>query len=228
MSARRNARRSAPASGGVVVIGLGRVGSQVAITLTQLGHEVLALDRDPKVVQSLSQQLTHVVQTDSTDETALRQLGVPDFERVMVALGTAVEASLLTVLALTEIGVTEIWARASSNAHAKILNSMGVAHVIFPEAAMGQRIGHLLVSRMLDFVEIGADFALAKARVPGDMVGRSVAELCLWERYGISLIGFQSPGQTFAHARPDTVLPPDSILIVEGTIDRVQAFAALT
>ncbi|MGW0435406.1 potassium channel family protein [Micromonospora sp. NPDC003197] len=223
-----SARKRATAAGGFVVIGLGRVGRQVAITLTQLGHEVLAIDNDPKVVQSLSHQLTHVVQTDSTDETALRQLGVPDFERVMVALGTAVEASMLTVLALTEIGSLEIWARASSHAHAKMLNAMGVAHVIFPEASMGERIGHLLVSRMIDFVEINDDFALAKTRVPGDMVGKSVAELDLWGRYRVSLIGIQGPEETFTHAGPETVLPPDSILIVEGTIDHVQAFATLS
>ena len=210
-----------------MVIGLGRVGSQVAITLTQLGHEVLAIDNDPKVVQSLSPQLTHVVQTDSTEETALRQLGVAEFERVMVALGTAVEASVLTVLALTEIGVSDIWARASSDAHAKILTSMGVAHVIFPEAAMGERIGHLLVSRMIDFVEISDDFALAKTRVPADMVDKSVAELHLWERYGVSVIGVQSPGGKFVHVRPETVLPRDGVLIMEGPIDRVQSFAAL-
>ncbi|GAB3157800.1 TrkA family potassium uptake protein [Micromonospora sonneratiae] len=211
-----------------MVIGLGRIGANVALTLTQLGHDVLAIDSDPKVVQTMSEQLTHVVQADSTDETALRQLGVADFDRVMVALGSAVQASVLTVLALTEIEVSEIWARASSNAHAKILTAMGAAHVIFPEAEMGERIGHLIVSRMLDFVEIGPDFALAKTRVPRAMTGQPLAQLRLGERYGVTVIGVQGPDGKFAHTRPDTVLAPDSILIVEGAIDQVQAFSAMS
>ncbi len=137
---RRHRRGQAPAGGAVAVIGLGRFGSQVAVSLIRIGHEVLAIDDDPEVVQKWSDQLTYVAQADSTDENALRQLGLADFAWVVVALGSALQASVLTVLALTELKVPKIWGRAASDQHAKILSAVGAHHVIFPEAAMGERV----------------------------------------------------------------------------------------
>ncbi|SCG54833.1 potassium channel family protein [Micromonospora inositola] len=212
--------------GGIVVIGLGRFGSHLADSLTSLDHEVLAVDRSQERVQHWSERLDRVVQADASEEDVLRQLGVADFGRVVVALGASVEASVLTVLALTELGVPQIWARANSEKHAKILRSMGAHHVIFPEAETGERVAHLIVSKMLDFIEFGDDFAIAKVRVPDGMVGRPVRELAA-DRYGVQVIGAKLPGERFRYAEPDTVLEKESVLIVEGSNVQVQRFAAL-
>jgi trk system potassium uptake protein TrkA len=220
--ARRRGRR---ATCGVAVIGLGRFGAQVAESLARLGQEVLAIDADNERVRKWSQQLTQVVQADTTDQRALRQLGVPDLERVIVAIGTPIESSVLTVLALTELGVPEIWARATSTAHAKILSSVGAHHVIFPEAEMGERVAHLIISKLLDFVEFGTDFAIAKTRAPGSLVGRRLGDVGMRERYGVMVVGVRRADNRFDYAGPDTVITPDSMLIVEGTIDQVQRFA---
>ena len=213
---------------GVVVIGLGRFGSRLAGSLARLDHEVLAIDRDPARVQRWSAELDRVVQADATEETALRQLGVADLGRVVVAIGASVEASVLTVLALAELGVPQIWARATSDKHAKILHSVGAHHVVFPEAETGERVAHLIVSRMLDFIEFGDDFAIAKVRVPAPLVGRALRELSPHHRYGVMVVGAKLPGQPFRYAGPETVLAPESVLIVEGSITQVQRFAALT
>ena len=213
---------------GVVVIGLGRFGYHLAGALTRLDHEVLAIDRDPAQVQRWSAELDRVVQADATEELALRQLGVADFSRVVVAIGASVEASVLTVLALTELGIPQIWARATSEKHAKILHSVGAHHVVFPEAETGERVAHLIVSRMLDFIEFGDDFAIAKVRVPAPLVGRALRELAPQDRYGVMVVGAKLPGEPFRYAGPDTVLAPESVLIVEGSIAQVQRFAALT
>lgn len=223
MSAERRAARG----GGVVVIGLGRFGEHLADALTRLGHEVLAIDRDPGLVQRWATRLDRVVQADATEETALRQLDMADFDRVVVSIG-AVEASVLTVLALTEIGGPEIWARANSAKHARILTSVGAHHVVFPEAETGERVAHLIISKMLDFIEFGDDFAIAKVRVPGPLVGRSLAALSPADRYGVMVVGAKLPGERFRYAVPDTVLVTGSILIVEGSIAQVQRFADLT
>ncbi|MEV0157613.1 TrkA family potassium uptake protein [Micromonospora sp. NPDC050686] len=211
----------------VAVIGLGRFGCHLAGSLTQLGHEVLAIDRSPDRVQRWSGQLDRVVQADATEEDSLRQLGIADFRRVVVAIGASVEASVLAVLALTEIGVPQIWARATSGKHAKILSSVGAQHVVFPEAETGERVAHLIVSRMLDFIEFDDDFAIAKLRVPGSLAGRRLREVAPVERYGVMVVGAKLPGERFSYASPDTVLAPDSVLIVEGSIGQVQRFAAL-
>ncbi|MGS2613323.1 potassium channel family protein [Micromonospora sp. LZ34] len=210
------------------MIGLGRFGGYLAESLTQLGHEVLAVDRNPDLVQRWSEQLDRVVQTDATEEDALRQLGVTEFQSAVVAIGASVEASVLAVLALVELGVPQIWARATSTKHAKILGSVGAHHVIFPEAETGERVAHLIVSNMLDFIEFGEDFAIAKVRAPESLVGHSLADVRPAERHGVRVVGVQLPGERFRYATDDTTVLPGSTLIVEGSIQQVQRFSALS
>ncbi|MET8359401.1 TrkA family potassium uptake protein [Micromonospora sp. NPDC005171] len=214
-------------SGGIVVIGLGRFGCHLAGSLTRMNREVLAIDRSPAKVQRWSAQLDRVIQADATEEGALRQLGIAGFGRAVVAIGASVEASVLTVLALVELGVPEIWARATSQKHAKILGSVGAHHVIFPEAETGDRVAHLIVSRLLDFIEFDDDFAIATVRVPESLAGRTLLDLRPEDRYGIRVIGAKPPGERFRYASDDIALPRGGVVIVEGGIDQVQRFAGL-
>ena len=212
----------------VVVIGLGRFGGQVARSLVRLGHEVLGIDDSAKLVEQWAADLTHVVQADATDNDTLRQLGVGEFSRAVVGIGTDLEASVLTVLALTELGVHEIWAKATSVKHGKILTSVGAHHVIYPEAAMGERVAHLIASQMLDFIEFDDGFAIAKVRAPQDAIGRTLADTGLRTRYGVTVVGVKLPGQDFTYALPDTVVPEGALLVVAGETGKVQSFAATT
>lgn len=224
----KGSAKAPTAEEGVAVLGLGRFGGQVAASLLRLGHEVLGIDEDPKLVQQWSDRLTHVAQADSTDNDALRQLGLPEFGRAVVGIGTDIEASVLTVLALTEVGVKEIWAKAISSKHGKILSAVGATHVIYPEAAMGDRVAHLITSRMLDFIEFDDGFAIAKTRAPRDMVGQTLAAVGLRTRWGVTVVGVKMPGRDFEYAQPETVIPAGSVLIVAGSTERVQEFAAIT
>ncbi|MEV2239130.1 TrkA family potassium uptake protein [Micromonospora sp. NPDC049891] len=218
-----------PDEGGIAVIGLGRFGSHLAESLSALGREVLAIDRDAQQVQKWSPMLDQVAQADATDEEALRQLGVTDLGRAVVAIGASVEASVLTVLALVELGVPQIWARATSGQHAKILSSVGAHRVIFPEAETGERLAHLMISRMLDFVEFGEAFAVARIRVPASLVGRPTTEVRLLDRYGVRVIGIKRPGEgRYRYVSDGLELAEDTVLIVEGTIEQVQRFSTLS
>jgi trk system potassium uptake protein TrkA len=212
----------------ILVVGLGRFGGQVAASLTRLGHEVLAIDEDEQIVQRWSDRLAHVVQADSTDEAALRQLGVSDIERAIVGIGTDIEASVLTVLALNEIGVREIWAKAITAKHGKILSAVGADHVIYPEAAMGDRVAHLITGQMLDFIEFDDGYAIAKVRAPAEAVGRTLAESALRTRYGITVVGVKMTGSDFTYARPETMVYGGALLIVAGETTKVQSFSAIT
>jgi trk system potassium uptake protein TrkA len=211
----------------VVVIGLGRFGGQVADSLLQLGHEVLGIDEDPLLVQQWSDRLTHVVQADSTDEDALLQLGIKEFTRAVVGIGNDIEASVLTVLTLSELGMRDIWAKAVSAKHGRILRSVGAHHVIYPEATMGERVAHLLASRMLDFIEFSDNFAIAKTRVPRDAVGRTLADLGRTTS-GVTIVGIKTDGADFEHAAPETVVPPGAELVVAGPTELIHRFAATT
>ncbi|NLU77146.1 TrkA family potassium uptake protein [Micromonospora sp. HNM0581] len=216
-----------PDAGGIAVIGLGRFGSHLAESLSALGRDVLAIDRDAQHVQKWSPMLDQVAQADAADEDALRQLGLSDVSRAVVAIGASVESSVLAVLALVELGVPQIWARATSAQHAKILSSVGAHHVISPEAETGERLAHLIVSSMLDFVEFGDAFAVARVRVPRSLAGHCASEIQL-ERYGVRVVGIRQPGENrYRYVSDRLDLAPDTILIVEGTIEQVQRFSTL-
>jgi trk system potassium uptake protein TrkA len=211
-----------------VVIGLGRFGASVAGSLIRLGHDVLGIDENGELVQSLSDQLTHVVQADTTNSDTLRRLGVHEFGRAVVGIGTDLEASVLTVLALADLGVAEIWAKASGAKHGRILERTGAHHVVYPEAAMGERVAHLVTGRMIDFIELDNGFAIAKTRAPREAVGKTLAECALRSKYGVTVVGVKRPREEFIHATPDTMVTAESILIVSGSTRQVEAFAGRT
>ncbi|WP_425444402.1 potassium channel family protein [Saccharothrix carnea] len=161
----------------VAVIGLGRFGSALALELTSLGAEVLAIDNRPKIVQSYASRLPHVVTADSTDAEALRQLGVPEFQRVVVAIGSDLEASIMTTSLLVEMDTTDIWAKAVSRQHGRILERVGAHHVVLPEHDSGERVAHLLTGRILDYIEVDEDYAMAKTKPPARRRGHAAARV---------------------------------------------------
>ena len=137
-----------------IVIGLGRFGGGLAETLVGMGHEVLGVDADPKNVQEFAGTLTHVVEADSTDERAMAQIGAGEFETAIVAIGTEIEASILTTAVLADLGVRRIVAKAVTQAHGRILERVGAHRVVFPERDMGVRVGHSLAGSILDYFEL--------------------------------------------------------------------------
>lgn len=214
-------------SNNVVVVGLGRFGGAVAQSLTRLGHEVLAIEESLSLVQSWSDRLTHVVQADSSNIEALRQLGVADFQHAVVGIGSDIEASVLTVLALSELGVPDIWAKAVTTNHGKILEKTGAHHVVYPEVAMGERVAHLVTGKMIDFIEFDDDFAIVKTRPPREAVGKTLGESQLRSKHGVTVVGVKRPREDFTYAKPDTLVVEGDLLIVSGPTQKVERFAAL-
>jgi trk system potassium uptake protein TrkA len=212
---------------GVLVIGLGRFGSALAETLMELGHDVLGVDADPKIVQDHADDLTHVLEADATDIEVLRQLGAGEFGRAVVAIGTDLEASILTASVLGELGVPDIWAKAITVAHGRILERVGAHHVVYPEHDMGRRVAHLLTGRMIEFVQLDEGFALVELRPPRQLVGRSLADSQVRSRYGITVVSIKPEGGSFTYATQDTVPGPNDIIVVAGETPRVQDFANL-
>ena len=212
----------------VVVVGLGRFGGQVAVSLERLGHEVLAIDSDGALVQKWADRLTHVVEADTTDEEALRQVGVTDFPRAVVGIGTDIEASALTVINLVDLQVPEVWAKAITAKHGQMLRRIGAHHVVYPEAAMGERVAHLVTGKMIDFIEFDDGYAIVKTRAPEQAAGRTLADSALRSKYGITVVGVKTPGRDFTYARPETVVERGDLLIVSGATKDVERFAAVT
>lgn len=211
----------------VVVIGLGRFGTAMAVELERSGVEVLGVDEDEKLVQALAGEITHVVRADSTDEQALLELGVKEFDAAVVAIGGDVEASILTTSLLLEIGVPSVWAKAVSEPHGRILERLGVEHVVFPEHDMGRRVAHMVSGNMLDWVEIDNDFAVVKTSAPQSLESRPLVDLGIRKRYGVTVLATREEGGTFTHATPDTVIHPGDLLLVAGRTTALESFCRL-
>lgn len=212
----------------VLVIGLGRFGSAVAMELERLGFEVLGVDGRAEIVQRYADDLTHVLQADTTNPDSLRQIGAAEFSRVVVAIGSDVEASILTVAALEDLGVHDIWAKAVTDSHGRILERIGAHHVVFPEHDMGLRVAHVVSGRMLDWFQLDEDFAMVETLAPKEIVGRSFTDLALRSRYGVTVVAIKPMGGTFTYATADTVLQEGDVLVVSGATEKAEAFAQLT
>ena len=225
MSVRSKRKPFTPAT--VAVIGLGRFGTAVARSLAHLGHEVLAIDADARNVQLLADELPNVIQADTTDPDALRQIGIADCERVVVGIGSDVEASVLTVMGLTDLGIQQIWAKATHRTHGRILERVGAHHVVYPEESMGRRVARLVTGKMIDQIEFDEGFAIVKTRAPQQLVGSVLGIIDTMKEFGIAIIGVKPEGQPFRHVTQDIIVQAGDLLIIAGETEECEAFAAL-
>lgn len=200
----------------VAVIGLGRFGTALALELVKGGHQVLGIDTDERIVQALSGQLTHVVSADTTDEETLKELGLADLDCAVVAIGADLEASILTTSLLLQLGVKQLWVKANSTAHGKILNQLGAHHVIFPEHEMGRRVAHMVTGESLDYVHIDEDFVMVKAVCPESFNDQSLAELKIRSTYKVTVVAVSHGDGNYEPAFPETILKAGDHLVVAG------------
>jgi trk system potassium uptake protein len=212
----------------VLVIGLGRFGAATAGQLARLGREVLVIDDSEALVQKWSERVTHAVQADARSIEALRQIGAQDFSTAVCAVGSSVEASVLIVANLVDLNIPQIWAKAISKSHGKILERIGANHVIYPEAEAGERAAHLVSGRLLDFIEFDDDFALVKMFPPKPIRDMRLADAGVRAKYKVTVLGVKSPGKPFTYATADTVVSNRDLIIVSGTEGDIERFAALS
>jgi trk system potassium uptake protein TrkA len=209
----------------VVVIGLGRFGSAVGQSLMRLGHDVMGIDRDETLVREWADLLTHAVQADATNTAIMRQLGVADFSHAIVAIGTDLAASLMTLMALTELGIKDIWIKALTPEHGQIAERIGAHHVVYPEADMGERVAHLITGRMMDFIEFDDGFAIAKIHAPARTLNRTLGESRVRDEFGVTVVGIKRLHEDFRHATPTTLIMPGDLLVVSGPTRKIELFA---
>jgi trk system potassium uptake protein len=209
----------------VLVIGLGRFGAALAERLDRMGQDVLAVDRDPALIALWSGRIP-VVEADCTNPEALQQIGASDFPVAVVGVGSHLEASVLITGNLLDIGITQIWAKAVSDEHSRILTRLGAHHVVLPEADAGARVAHLLSGKMLDYIEVDEGFTVVKMHPPLETHGFTLAQSHLRQKYGVTVIGVKSPGEEFAYATPETKIGPKDLILVAGHADLLERFGA--
>lgn len=211
----------------VLVIGLGRFGAATAGELDKLGRDVLAIDEDPSLVQKWAERVKHTAVLDARNMSALEQVGARDFPIAVVATGSSIEASVLITANLVDLKIPQIWAKAISESHGKILTRIGAHRVIYPEREAGERVAHLVSGRMIDFIRFDDNFALVKMYPPKPIRGLSLADSEVRSRYKITVVGVKSPGKPFTYATEQTVVSNHDLIIVSGTNEDIEVFAAL-
>lgn len=191
------------------------------------GHEVLGIDSDERLVQQMSNELTQTVKADTTDEAVLRELGIADFDSAVVAIGADIEASILTTSLLLQLGLKNVWAKANSDSHGRILRQLGAHHVIFPEYDMGLRVAHMVSGESLEYVPIDEDFVMVKTYVPHVFDGMPLSEAKIRATYGVTVVATSSGDGKYTPAFPDTILRSGHQIVVAGPKAPLDEFCQL-
>ncbi|AQX14622.1 hypothetical protein BCR15_03290 [Tessaracoccus lapidicaptus] len=210
----------------VLVVGLGLFGSATCRALLDMGVPFVAVTEDAALATRYSDEFPHVIQMDPSDREALEQIGIEQIPKAVVGL-SKVELSIMTVLALSELGVREIWARAATREHGAILERIGAHHVVYSEASTGRRVAHAVSGFMIDYFEFEDGFAIARTRAPKLTWHKTLRESMVRTHNQITVVGVKRPRQDFIYAVPETVIEPGDELIVSGRVNHVDAFCRL-
>ncbi|MDR7483424.1 MAG: TrkA family potassium uptake protein [Armatimonadota bacterium] len=199
------------------VIGMGRFGRSVAVTLQQMGHRVLAIDKDEEPLRRVAEEVTHAVQLDATDVEALRGVGITNFDAVVVAIGNYIQESILTTLVLKELGCKKVVTKAVDELQARVLEKVGADIIVRPEKEMGIRVAHLLASpSLVDYLEVSPTFSIEEISISDRLQGQTLRDLDLRGRFGVSVLLIRRDGQLLISPPAETVLRAGDVLVVVG------------
>lgn len=203
-----------------VVIGLGRFGGSIAKTLVSLGHEVMAIDKNSGKVSEYAQVCTQAVQANSTDEQAMKELGVKNFEHAIVAIGDDIQASILTTLILKDLGIEHVTVKATNDYHSKVLDKIGATRIIHPERDMGARVAHHLITEsVVDFIELSPEYSLVEIEATPEMQGKTLGELNIRARFGCNVMALKSKCNDDINVSPkaDDAISKGDLLVIIGS-----------
>ena len=207
----------------VLVVGLGRFGSAAALELMALGHEVLAIDNDASLVNRIAPQVTHAVELDASDDSALKAIGAGDFEHAIVAISSHTETSIFATMALKSLGVGNVVAKAANDLHGAILERVGADRVVYPEREMGQRVSHVLsVPHAIDYLDVAPQFGIVKVRMPDSYVGRTLADVDIPGRFKLTPIALRRGNKVTVIPHRDEGLQAGDELILLGRDERLE------
>jgi trk system potassium uptake protein len=208
------------------VIGLGRFGTSIISKLYEAGEEVMGIDINNELVDDVKSSVTHAVALDSTDEESLKSVGIRNFDYVIVAIGNDMQASILTVMLLKEIGVKKVIAKALNKRHGQLLDKVGADWVIHPERDMGERVAHQLLSpNVLNYIELSNEYSIEEIMIPSSMKKKSLRELDLRAKYNVNAIAILSNENLIISPSPDQIIQNGDKLVVIGPRDDLNDFA---
>lgn len=207
------------------VLGLGNFGVSVALSLQQLGCEVIAVDEDMEKVQEISDQVSFAMKADIGEPSLMKSLGARNLDGLIVAISENMEANIMATLLAKEEGVPYVLAKAQHEYHAAILRKIGADAVVQPELEMGSRVAKNLVSAdFADWITLSADYSMAETEVPRRWIGRTLRELDIRQKYGINVVGIMRGKEVEVNPDPGVPLDDESLLILIGRNQDLQKF----
>lgn len=211
-----------------LVLGLGSFGASVAKTISELGHEVMAVDNDPEKVEKATEFATQAIQANITEESTLKSMGVRNFDAVIVAIGEDLKASILVSMMLKELDVNFVIAKANDNIHAKVLRQLGVERVVFPERDMGVRVAKsLITNNIVDVMDLAGDYRIVEIKVPEFWIGKSLVDIDVRKRYKLNVLAINREDEYIVSPVPSTVFKDLDTVLVLGKIDDVDSLDEL-
>ncbi|HHW38218.1 MAG TPA: TrkA family potassium uptake protein [Bacillales bacterium] len=208
-----------------VVIGLGRFGGSICRTLAQEGMEVLAIDVDEDRVHEFSDIVSQAVVADTTDETTLKDLGIRNFDHVIVAIGDNIQASILTTLILKELGVKKVTVKALNDYHEKVLAKIGADAIVHPERDMGRRIANNMIStNVLDYLELSDEHSIVELIASKKMDGKTLIEMDVRAKFGCNVVAIKRENQIIVSPMAIEIIQEGDILIVIGADKDIDRF----
>ncbi|AVQ98898.1 Ktr system potassium uptake protein A [Oceanobacillus picturae] len=207
------------------VIGLGRFGGSICRELSMEGMEVLVIDNDEDKINEYKNIASHAVIADATDEASLKELGIKNIDHVIVAIGDNIQASILTTVILTDLGIKKITVKAQNDYHEKILNKIGADNVVHPERDMGKRIAHNIISNnILDYLELSDDHSIVEVKAGEKMVGKTLIDLDIRANYGCNVVAIKQGKDINVSPAAEDVLVEEDVLIVIGSDKDISRF----
>ncbi len=205
------------------VIGLGRFGSSLALTLARMGYDVLAVDTNEDKVNNIMDRVTHAVQVDAMDEQALRALGIRNFDVVIVAIGQDVQSNILVTVMLKDMGVKKVVSKAITELHGKVLERVGADKVIFPERDMGVRVAQALVSKnIMDQINLSPDYSIIEMTAPDGLFGKTLAEGALRVKHGVTVLAIRRGNDVIISPGAKQVVREGDVLVVVGRNNKLK------
>ena len=208
-----------------LVIGAGRFGSSVAKTLFNLGHDVMVVDNDENIIEEISHYVTDAAQADTTSEKSLIALDIQEYDSVVLAIGDDIQSSIMTAILLIELKAKYTVAKAQTELHGKVLSKIGVNHVVFPEQDMGQKLAHSLIApTVIDLIELSKDYSVVEVKAPDFMVGKTLSELELRARYGVSVVALRRNNGLKSTLSPvaNDIIKADDLIVAIGENKHLQ------
>lgn len=191
------------------IIGLGRFGQTLALTLSNKGHQVMVIDQNEEAVSLLSDTVTNAVIGNCTSETVLRDSGVPDYDCAVICISKNLDDSILTTIQLKDLGVKEVVVRAANDMHRRILEKVGADRIVMPERDMGEKLANMLSKStdVMEYIEFSKDYSIIETRVPDSWIGKSLAELLIRSKYGVTVLAVKKGGSGAMNISPDVKQP---------------------